>query len=100
MGRRRSRNPDAIVELGLRCSEALRRRIEYAAQDSKRSINTEIVFRVTQSFERDAAEKERVAWFSKLLGHVLAASDGTCSKDEALARIAAQLTTIKQGEVS
>jgi len=51
-------------------------------------------------FERDASQKERVAWMLRLMGHVLAAADGKCSAEEALARIAAQLTTIKQGGVS
>ena len=83
-----ARKPDAIVQLNLRFPEALRRRIEYAAQETGRSMNIEIVQRVTQSFERDA-------WFSKLMEHALAGIDGTCSPEEALKRIMKQLTTTK-----
>jgi hypothetical protein len=88
-----ARKPDAPVQLKLRFTEALRRRLEYAAQENTRSMNTEIVHRLIQSFERDAAEKERFAWMAKLMGHVLAAADGECSAEEALKRITTQLTT-------
>jgi hypothetical protein len=81
-----ARKPDAIVQLNLRFPEALRRRIEYAAQKNLRSMNTEIVHRMAQSFERDA-------WFSRLMDHALAGSDGRCSPEEALKRIMNQLTT-------
>lgn len=81
-----ARKPDAIVQLNLRFPEALRRRIEYAAQENMRSMNTEIVHRVAQSFERDT-------WFSKIMGHVLAAADGKCSPEEAVKQITILITT-------
>jgi Arc-like DNA binding dprotein len=88
-----ARKPDAPVQLKLRFTEALRRRLEYAAQENTRSMNTEVIHRLTQSFERDAAEKERGAWLAKLMGHILDAADGKCSAEEALKRITTHVTS-------
>jgi hypothetical protein len=88
-----ARKPDAPVKLQLRFTEALRRRLEYAAQENSRPMNTEIVHRLAQSFERDAAEKETVARIRAMFGHALAATDGQCTAEEALKRIMTVLTT-------
>jgi hypothetical protein len=45
-----SRNPTDIVPLQLRLTEALRRKIERAAEKNGRSLNSEMVQRLTQSF--------------------------------------------------
>jgi len=94
------KNPDAIVHLAIRFPEHVRRRLEYAAHENARSMNSEISFRLAQSFERDAAARERVAWMARLFSHVLAAADGKCSEKEALERIATQLTTTMPKELS
>jgi hypothetical protein len=44
------------VGLRLRFGEALRRRIERAANNNRRSMNAEIVYRLTQSFAREDQE--------------------------------------------
>jgi len=46
------------VQLKLRFSERLRRRLERAAEHHKWSMNTEIVDRLDVSFQREALEKE------------------------------------------
>jgi len=47
-----ARKPTDEVQLKLRFSEALRRRLERAAARNNRSMNTEIIHRLGQSFER------------------------------------------------
>ena len=42
-----------IVKLQLRLKEVLRRRLEHAADNNQRSMNTEIIERLTQSFARE-----------------------------------------------
>src|SRR5215831_16307980 len=49
--------PTDTVHLNLRYPEALRRRLERAAKNSRRSMNTEIVERLEQSFRRQDFEK-------------------------------------------
>ena len=49
--------PTDTVHLNLRYPEALRRRLERAAKNSGRSLNTEIVERLEQSFRREDFEK-------------------------------------------
>jgi hypothetical protein len=44
------RKPTDIVPLQLRLTEALRRKIERAAEVNGRSLNSEMVWRLTQSF--------------------------------------------------
>ena len=51
-----ARKPTDTAHLNLRYPEALRRRLEQAAKDSRRSMNTEIVARLEQSFRRDDFE--------------------------------------------
>ena len=58
-GERRSmaRKPTDTAHLNLRYPEALRRRLERAAKNGGRSMNTEIVERLEQSFRREDFEK-------------------------------------------
>jgi predicted transcriptional regulator len=51
------RKPTDTAHLNLRYPEALRRRLERAAKNSGRSMNTEIVERLEQSFQREDFEK-------------------------------------------
>lgn len=44
------RKPDDIVNLKVRFTEALRKRIEQEAKKNQRSLNGEIVYRLTASF--------------------------------------------------
>ena len=53
--------PTDTVHLNLRYPEALRRRLERAANNSRRSLNTEIVERLEQSFRREDFEKAQDA---------------------------------------
>jgi Arc-like DNA binding domain len=52
-----ARKPTDTAHLNLRYPEALRRRLERAAKNSRRSMNTEIVERLEQSFRREDFEK-------------------------------------------
>jgi predicted transcriptional regulator len=52
-----TRKPTDTAHLNLRYPEALRRRLERAAKNSRRSLNTEIVERLEQSFRREDFEK-------------------------------------------
>src|SRR6266487_2989486 len=52
-----ARKPTDTAHLNLRYPEALRRRLERAAKNSGRSMNTEIVERLEQSFRREDFEK-------------------------------------------
>jgi Arc-like DNA binding domain len=52
-----ARKPTDTAHLNLRYPEALRRRLERAAKDGGRSMNTEIVERLEQSFRREDFEK-------------------------------------------
>jgi uncharacterized protein (DUF1778 family) len=55
-----SRSPSDIVPLQLRLTEALRRKIERAAEKNGRSLNSEMVLRLTQSFVlEDAAQSAK-----------------------------------------
>jgi predicted DNA-binding protein len=56
-GRKMARKPTDTAHLNLRYPEALRRRLERAAKNSGRSMNTEIVERLEESFEREDFEK-------------------------------------------
>jgi Arc-like DNA binding domain len=51
--RRMARKPTDTAHLNLRYPEALRRRLERAAKNGGRSMNTEIVERLEQSFRRE-----------------------------------------------
>jgi hypothetical protein len=59
-----ARKPTDTAHLNLRYPEALRRRLERAAKNSRRSMNTEIVERLEQSFRREDFEKlqDTVNW--------------------------------------
>ena len=52
-----ARKPTDTAHLNLRYPEALRRRLERAAKNGSRSMNTEIVERLEQSFRREDFEK-------------------------------------------
>jgi hypothetical protein len=52
-----ARKPTDTAHLNLRYPEALRRRLERAAKNGGRSMNTEIVERLEQSFRREDFEK-------------------------------------------
>jgi hypothetical protein len=52
-----ARKPTDTVQLNLRFSEALRRRLEREAARHERSLNTEIVERLKQSFRVPDLEK-------------------------------------------
>jgi hypothetical protein len=52
-----ARKPTDTAHLNLRYPEALRRRLERAAKNGGRSMNTEIVERLEQSFRREEFEK-------------------------------------------
>jgi predicted transcriptional regulator len=52
-----ARKPTDTAHLNLRYPEALRRRLERAAKNSRRSLNTEIIERLEQSFRREDFEK-------------------------------------------
>jgi hypothetical protein len=56
-----ARKPTDEVQLKLRFSEALRRRIDKAAARNIRSMNTEIVHRVQESLDRDQGDPITVA---------------------------------------
>jgi len=71
------------VQLKLRFSERLRRRLEQAAKDNKQSMNTEIVSRLDASLQREDLE-EMIA---------RAVKDGLKAQQEVTEkRIAAQLS--------
>src|SRR5262249_31534178 len=55
--RKMARKPTDTAHLNLRYPEALRRRLERAAKNSGRSMNTEIVERLERSFRREDFEK-------------------------------------------
>src|SRR4051794_23320274 len=55
--RRMARKSTDTAHLNLRYPEGLRRRLERAAKDGGRSMNTEIVERLEQSFRREDFEK-------------------------------------------
>src|SRR5262245_45833368 len=55
--RKMARKPTDTAHLNLRYPEALRRRLERAAKNSGRSMNTEIVERLERSFRRKDFEK-------------------------------------------
>src|SRR5438876_11003651 len=59
--RKMARKPTDTAHLNLRYPEALRRRSERAAMNSRRSMNTEIVERLEQSFRRQDFEKAQDA---------------------------------------
>jgi hypothetical protein len=59
--RKMARKPTDTAHLNLRYPEALRRRLERAAMNSRRSMNTEIVERLEQSFRREDFEKAQDA---------------------------------------
>jgi hypothetical protein len=50
------RKPDEIVNLKVRFTEALRKRIEQEAKKNQRSLNGEIVYRLTASFGEEGIE--------------------------------------------
>jgi hypothetical protein len=50
------RNPSDVVNLKLRFTEALRARIEQEAKKNQRSLNGEIVYRLTTTFGAEGAE--------------------------------------------
>jgi hypothetical protein len=52
-----ARKPSDTVQLNLRFSEGLRRRLERAASVNKESMNTEIVERLEETFKRDEENK-------------------------------------------
>ena len=52
-----ARKPTDTAHLNLRYPEALRRRLERAAMNGGRSLNSEIVERLEQSFRREDFEK-------------------------------------------
>src|SRR5262245_1829217 len=49
------RSPDEVSQQNFRIRESLRRRLERAALRNDRSLNSEIVWRVEQSFEQEEA---------------------------------------------
>jgi hypothetical protein len=51
-----TRKPTDEVQLKLRFSEALRRRLERVAARNNRSMNTEIIHRLEESLKNDTAE--------------------------------------------
>jgi hypothetical protein len=55
--RRMVRKPTDTAHLNLRYPEALRRRLERAAKNGGRSMNSEIIERLEQSFRREDFEK-------------------------------------------
>ena len=54
-----ARKPTDTVQLNLRFSESLRRRLERAADANNCSLNSEIVVRLEQSFRREDFEKRQ-----------------------------------------
>jgi hypothetical protein len=71
-----ARKPTDTVQLKLRFSEALRRRLERAAKANNRSLNSEIVGRLEDSFSSDpAVDKIALALFMESV-------DGKNWKDE------------------
>src|SRR5262245_32716549 len=58
---RMARKPADTAHLNLRYPEALRRRLERTAKNGGRSMNTEIVERLEQSFRREDFEKAQDA---------------------------------------
>src|SRR5262245_16114572 len=50
--RKVARHPDQTVGINLRIRESLRRKIERAAEQRRLSLNSEIKFRLEDSFER------------------------------------------------
>jgi len=52
----RKRNPDDIVNLKVRFTEAMRARIDREAKKNNRSLNSEIVHRLGISFGADGVE--------------------------------------------
>src|SRR5262245_30156978 len=59
--RKMARKPTDTAHLNLRYPEALRRRLERAAKNSGRSMNSEIVERLERSFRRKDFEKRQDA---------------------------------------
>jgi Arc-like DNA binding domain len=51
-----ARKPTDTAHLNLRYPEALRRRLERAGKSNDRSLNSEIVYRLEQSFRREDSE--------------------------------------------
>jgi hypothetical protein len=60
-----ARKPTDEVQLKLRFSEALRRRLERAAARNHRSMNTEIIHRLDWSFGYEAGSAEAVRQMRK-----------------------------------
>jgi hypothetical protein len=59
------RKLDDTVQLKLRFSEALRRRLERAAKAKDRSLNTEMVLRLEESFRMDELDAQMKASVGK-----------------------------------
>jgi hypothetical protein len=62
-----ARKPTDEVQLKLRFSEALRRRLERVAKHNNRSMNTEIVHRLEQSLGPGPAAYEQMRAFTNVL---------------------------------
>jgi predicted transcriptional regulator len=73
--RKMARKPTDTAHLNLRYPEALRRRLERAAKNSRRSMNTEIVERLEQSFRREDFEKLQDAIYEGMLKVMGVAAD-------------------------
>jgi hypothetical protein len=56
-----ARRSGATVQLGVRLSEGLRRQLADAAKVNGRSLNSEVVMRLTASFEPQAEARQVVA---------------------------------------
>ena len=72
-----ARKPTDTAHLNLRYPEALRRRLERAAKNSSRSLNSEIVERLEQSFRREDFEKLQDAMTWGMLKVMRVAADVT-----------------------
>ena len=70
-----ARKPSESVQLKLRFSERLRMRIEQAAKKNDQSLNSEIVRRLEQSFERD----DRAALIQQVEATVTASATTTAT---------------------
>jgi hypothetical protein len=76
-----ARKPADVGQLKLRLPEALRRKLERASDKSGRSLNNEIVWRLSQSLgegpmfdlhiEQEAAEAKREAEVAKVLDRII-----------------------------
>jgi hypothetical protein len=60
-GRKMARKPTDTAHLNLRYPEALRRRLERAGKSNGRSLNSEIVHRLEQSFRREDFQERQDA---------------------------------------